>query len=351
MDEIKKFFWICSGSHVSTLENCESEAGKYAGIGATIFFTGLFAAVAAGYALYTVFDSVIWAMLFGVIWGLMIFNLDRYIVSGMRKEGSGFKQFFVALPRLILALLISIVIAKPLEMKIFEKEIAEELAVMHQETLAEQEDLIRQRYAGEQEAVSSQIARLEKQIQDKEAVRDELVRVAREEADGTGGSMRRNAGPIYQIKKTDADKAEAELRDIRNINEELITQQRTRLGQIESAIATDMARLSSDITDGPAARMEALSRLTRESDAIYWANVFIILLFLAVETAPIFVKLISHRGPYDHEIKVLEYPYHTRRLEEVARTTVATRERVEDLPEFDRSHVNERLNTLLKSGS
>jgi hypothetical protein len=281
----------------------------------------------------------------------MIFNLDRYIVSGMRKEGSGFKQFFVALPRLLLALLISIVIAKPLEMKIFEKEISEELAIMHQETLAEQEDLIRQRYAGEQAAVSSQISQLEQQILNKTAIRDELVRIAREEADGTGGSMQRNAGPIYQIKKADADKAEQELRELRQSNEVLITQQRARMVQIDAAIATDMARLNSEITDGPAARMEALSRLTEESDAIYMANIFIILLFLAVETAPIFVKLISHRGPYDHEIKVLEYPYHIRRVEEVARKTVDTRERVADLPEFDRSHVNERLNTMLKSGS
>ena len=76
MEELKNFFWMCSGAHRETLEGCRSESGKYAGIGATIFFTGLFAAIAGGYALYTVFDNVIWAMLFGIVWGLMIFNLD-----------------------------------------------------------------------------------------------------------------------------------------------------------------------------------------------------------------------------------------------------------------------------------
>lgn len=349
MEEIKNFFWMCSGAHRETLENCGSESGKYAGIGATIFFTGLFAAIAAGYALYTVFDNVIWALLFALVWGLMIFNLDRYIVSGMRKEGSGFKQFFVALPRLLLALLISIVIAKPLEMKIFEKEIGEELAIMHQESLAEQEALIRDRYAGEQQALQSQISGLEGQINAMSTKRDELARIAREEADGTGGTLQRNAGPIYQIKKADADRAEQELNELRSTNEGLIDGLRDRQVAIDAAITADMQKLSEEITDGPAARMEALSRLTEESSAIYWANVFIILLFLAVETAPIFVKLISHRGPYDHEIKVLEYPYETRRLEQVARNTVATRDDVKDLPEFDRSHVNEKLNRMLKS--
>jgi hypothetical protein len=35
----------------------------------------------------------------------------------------------------------------------------------------------------------------------KTAKRDELDRIAQEEADGTGGTRKRNAGPIYKIKK------------------------------------------------------------------------------------------------------------------------------------------------------
>ena len=123
MEKLKQFFWVCSGVHIPLLKKSEVESSKYAGIGATIFFTGIFAAVAASYALYTVFDNGWIATAFGMVWGLMIFNLDRYIVSSMRKEGNTLREFKTALPRIILAVLISIVIAKPLEMKIFEKEI------------------------------------------------------------------------------------------------------------------------------------------------------------------------------------------------------------------------------------
>ena len=123
MDKLKYFFWLCSGANRPLLEKCPTEGSKYVGIGATIFFTGIFAALAAAYALYTVFENYLIAGLFGLIWGLMIFNLDRYIVSSMRKEGNSRKEFYTALPRIILAVLISLVIAKPLEMKIFEKEI------------------------------------------------------------------------------------------------------------------------------------------------------------------------------------------------------------------------------------
>lgn len=36
------------------------------------------------------------------------------------------------------------------------------------------------------------------------------------------------------------------------------------------------------------------------------ANIFIMLLFIAIETAPIFVKLISNRGPYDELLELHE---------------------------------------------
>src|SRR6187549_34343 len=124
MKKITNFFLICSGVDSSLLKKCPSETSKYAGMGATIFFTGVFAALAAGYALYTVFDNVAIASVFGLLWGLMIFNLDRYIVSSMRKEGNFNRELLTASPRIVLAIIISIVIAKPLELKIFEKEIA-----------------------------------------------------------------------------------------------------------------------------------------------------------------------------------------------------------------------------------
>ena len=60
---------------------------------------------------------------FGIVWGLLIFNLDRFIVSTIRKRDCFSSEFFQATPRIILAIIIAIVISKPLQIKIFEKEI------------------------------------------------------------------------------------------------------------------------------------------------------------------------------------------------------------------------------------
>ena len=188
MKKITSFFLICSGADSSLLQKTPTDTSKYAGMGATIFFTGLFAALAAGYALYTVFDNVWIASLSGLFWGLMIFNLDRYIVSSMRKEGKFSKELWMAVPRIILAIIISIVIAKPLEMKIFEKEIAPELIVMEQEAYGRQESQLKARYLPTQDSLKQERTSLRAVISEKARKRDELVRIAQEEADGTGGS-------------------------------------------------------------------------------------------------------------------------------------------------------------------
>ena len=121
---LKQFFILCSGADKNLLEGCsEGEQTKYVGIGATVFFTAVMAFIASAYALFTVFDSVYPAMLFGLVWSLLIFNLDRFIVSTIRKRDSFGSEFLQATPRIILAIIIAIVISKPLEIKIFEKEI------------------------------------------------------------------------------------------------------------------------------------------------------------------------------------------------------------------------------------
>lgn len=319
MEKIKHFFWVCSGVHIPLLKKCEVESSKYAGIGATIFFTGVFAAIAASYALYTVFDNVWIATAAGVVWGLMIFNLDRYIVSSMRKEGNMQREFRTAVPRIVLAVLISIVIAKPLEMKIFEKEIQSELVMMEQQTYTSQENEIKLRFQTDQERLKREIGELKNEIAVKAARRDELNRIAQEEADGTGGSKKRNAGPIYQLKKADANQADTELQALVKTNDLLVNDKLRALADQGSLIQSEISGLAKQKLDGPASRMEALSRLTTKSDAIWWANWFILLLFIAVETAPVFVKLISSRGPYDQLLKIEEHGFEAKRIGETAR--------------------------------
>ena len=115
---------LCSGVDSDIINGCSNgEQNKYAGIGATVFFTAVMAFIASAFALFTVFDNAIIAIAFGLVWGLLIFNLDRFIVSTIKKRDSFLDEFIQATPRIALAIIIAIVISKPLEIKIFEKEI------------------------------------------------------------------------------------------------------------------------------------------------------------------------------------------------------------------------------------
>lgn len=317
MKRIQHFFWICSGSSIEILKRCPSDANKYVGIGATIFFTGLLAAISAAYALNTVFDNLAVSIIFGLVWGAMIFNLDRYIVSSMKKNKSRWKEFLMAVPRLVLAILIAIVISKPLELKVFESEIDAELILMEQKIFKEQEDLVANRFDSTKILLNQQINTLKQEVAEKSRQRDELIIIAQQEADGTGGSMRRNLGPIYRAKKADADKASQELQELSVKNQALIDQYYSELARTDSLVAMEINAMGRQRLSGMAARIDALNNLTKKSDAIYWANLFIILLFIAIETAPIFVKLISDRGPYDDKLESHEHVYHVHNREKI----------------------------------
>jgi TM2 domain-containing membrane protein YozV len=349
MQQLTFFFWLCAGADIATLKKCPTEKSKYVGIGATVFFTGLFAALAGGYAMYTVFDNIWIAAVCGLLWGLLIFNLDRFIVSSMRKEGKFSRELLMATPRILLAILISVVIAKPLELKIFEKEINAELIIMDQQQRARQENEVRQRFRFTQDSLKSEITLLKKEIETKTVLRDDLLRIAREEADGTGGSRKKNLGPIYKIKKANADDAEKELLQLKSSHQNRISFLERKLHHNDSTLIAEIAAIEHARVNGPAARIEAMSRLTQQHAAMWWAEWFIIFLFIALETAPVFVKLISPKGPYDNVLKVEEYRFASSETEELAKINAEIKARNTGISPLEAEYITDRLDTALKN--
>ena len=207
MNRIASFFIFCSGAVNSVLKRCPTDYNKYQGIGATILFTGIFSALSAGYALYTVFESYVASTVFAILWGMMIFNLDRYIVSGMRKKSNFLKEFAMAAPRIVLAVFIGIVIATPLELKLFESEINAELGMMQQETYKQQDDLLKKRYEVDTKVINDDIALLRGTLSKFDQERTARLSEALSEADGTGGSKIRAMRAIYKAKAKAADQA------------------------------------------------------------------------------------------------------------------------------------------------
>ncbi|WP_459212466.1 DUF4407 domain-containing protein [Aquimarina rhabdastrellae] len=300
---LKRFFILCSGADKELIaQSSNGEQNKYAGIGGTIFFTAMMATIAASYALYTVFDNYYTAIFFGLIWGLLIFNLDRFIVATIKKKDQRYKEVLQALPRLVLAVIIAIVISKPLELKIFEKEIDRVLLEEKNDyTLANKEQIATQ-YSPELTTIDSGISNLKKEIQEKETEVNALYLTYIAEAEGTSGTKKLGKGPVYKEKREKHDAAQAELMALKKINTEkiaLLEKEKLALTErFEEQLSTSQPII--DNFDGLMARINALDKLP------WLPSFFIFLLFLAIETAPILSKLMSPKGEYDYRLETQE---------------------------------------------
>ncbi|UKM65968.1 DUF4407 domain-containing protein [Flavobacteriaceae bacterium GSB9] len=300
---LNRFFIICSGADTDILKNCTvGEQNKYAGIGATVFFTALMAFIASSYALYTVFNNLYTSVFFGFIWGLLIFNLDRYIVSTIKKTGNIVNELAQATPRLILATIIAMVISKPLELKIFEKEINQVLLEQKNNLALANKTQIAKQFNPEIEALKKEVNSLQQQIKIKEAEVNNLYDIYIAEAEGTAGTKLLGKGPVYKEKREKHDAALAELNRLKAENGSKIMAIESQITQIKAHYNTKVSDTQPIINnfDGLMARVDALGELS------WFPSLFIFLLFLAVETTPVFAKLLSPKGTYDYKLEDIE---------------------------------------------
>lgn len=298
----REFFWICSGANRDILRQCPTEYSKYFGIGGTIFFTAIMAMLSGGYAFFTIFQNQVIAVLFGIIWGLLIFNLDRFIVNTMYSDGKytiSLGELAAGTPRLIIALFLGIVISTPLEMKIFEdridsqivKDNAKRTADTRAVASADYEKL--QKLHEEQTALFNERKKLENNLQKAE---EELI----VEVEGKANSGKIGKGPIYEQKMEYRDACQRAL-DTWNSNNE------SRLQRIAEDIKNNSAKVESfegDIKNGLeengfCVRYEAFSNVKKEVPAARIVSVFIMIMFIIIEIAPTFFKMMIAAGPYD----------------------------------------------------
>jgi hypothetical protein len=293
---LKQFFIICSGADASILKQCsEGEQNKFAGIGATVFFTALMACIAASYALYTVFDNYYTAVGFGIVWGLLIFNLDRYIVSTIKKRNNIVDELLQATPRILLAVIIAVVISKPLELKIFQKEIDQVLLEQKNDLTLANKNQIAAQYTPQIATLKQDIGAINDTVAAKQQEVDALYAVYISEAEGTAGTKLLGKGPVYKEKREKHDAALAELNVLKQNSQDKITALEAEISNLEALQKESEANSQPiiDNFDGLMARVNALGQLP------WLPSFFIFLLFLAIETSPIFAKLLSPRGEYD----------------------------------------------------
>jgi hypothetical protein len=305
---VKEFLLFCSGANREVLKECPTEETKYVGIGATILLTAVLATLSGGYALHTVFGSLVAAVPFGVLWGMVIFNLDRVIVSGMRKQAHVLVDLLYAVPRLVLAVLLAIVISRPLELRLFEAELEEQWQRTQLATRVQDQSTIESGSHARLAELTAENRRLEEESQARyrafKAAEEAWIR----EKEGTAGTGIPGAGPVFAEKQRVMELAAGELERTRAQNEPRIGGNREEIARIQRERETLLAETDRTRSgaNGFLARMRAFGELQAADPTVRWASLFITLLFISLETAPVLVKLLSTMSPYRPYDELLE---------------------------------------------
>ena len=381
---LNEFLWICAGVNRKILRQCPTDYAKYAGIGGTILFTALMAMLSGGYAMSTIFTDenkepiIPVAILFGVFWGLLIFNLDRFIVNTMYSDGKhtiSKDEFIAGLPRIIIAIFLGVVISMPLELKIFEDEIKikieenikerikeyqasdnQEIAVLQTriDTLriqikqiqespndiytdniltgnAELNQLLKERqekrveYDKERQIIQDLSTRrhnLRKPTTiDNQSIHDEYNQKYRELTYNIYIHAKKRDGINRQISELNSQ-ISLQDNDLKKILDKAVAEKEKQIASLEKEIEIlneDIKRIKIRINEdgygklikqeygGFQAKMNAFSDMKEENSSTYISSLFIMLLFIIIETSPTFFKMMIASGPYDDLLRAEMY--------------------------------------------
>jgi hypothetical protein len=324
-----KFLWWCAGADRQILLQCPmADRVKYAGIGGIVFCTGLLAAFSGGYAFYTIFSpkgdavnqdptdipSVIGSALFAIIWGLIILNMDRFIVSSTGK-GDGTdaitgKEFVQALPRIIIAVILGFAISSPLEVRILKTEINAELQNKQDDYLMSLNLKTDSITNLQMKNKKNDLAKVENEIksieQNFEKQRIEILdgrKRLEDEIAGRIGSGKSGEGPAAKAQKENLNKQEIELQDKKKAKEPEIIALKERYSRINSEVdLLDKGRdekykknqLIAHQLDG---LMERIHISHDIGGVVPW---LIFLVLLSIEAGPIFFKMMMNKGVYEY---------------------------------------------------
>lgn len=296
------FLWWCAGAYQHLLRKFPSEYSKYSGLGGVILATFVLASLSSGYAIHSVFGNWLWTFSFALIWGLIIFNFDRFLVSTMRKYGiTRRKQIWMAVPRLGLALLIGLTIARPLELKIFEKEINVKMIENLHQKVQRNDSLLNLENESLVQVATNERQRLTERKQAIEDTLHSLQTAYVQEADGTGGSMQRGIDNLTRLKQDAYQKAQLRTGPEMQILDQAIRTQDSILNTARSGLEEKrkVYEAGAKANMGFLERNKALSDLADQETSVWWTTLLISLLIILIEIGPVLSKLIMPVGPYD----------------------------------------------------
>lgn len=305
--KVMRFFWKAAGGDRYLLERATySDQIKYMCLGGIIVATGAMAGLAGGYAFYTIFSprtsaiddttslsTVFLSLVFGIIWGLIIFNIDRFIVTSTGKGDGTEKitkdELIGAIPRILMGTIIALTISKPVEIRMFKTEIDIKLREKQIEQKQVYINKIDSTFKKDIQKKENEISKFTDRITSLEKICDTLkTRIDYQTANG--GCKEKCSEYKQQLSNN-----QNEIKAIQDRDE--YKQLKKELKDLESdrALKIGESDKAANSLDG------LLERIKISHEVAGWTiTIFIMLLFLAIELTPIFFKLMLSKTTYDY---------------------------------------------------
>ncbi len=310
---IMRSLWKAAGSDGYILKRSTySDQVKYACLGGIVVATGFMAAVAGGYAIYTIFEpkgsaldggthtqTAIMASVFGIIWGLIIFNIDRFIVAATGKgdgtEAITWGEFVNSVPRIIMGLVIAITISKPMEIRMFKSEIDAELHQAQLEKRKEYEKTTKANYDGRFELIEKDLTKIENE---RNKVVERLKLAEKEYTDQLQGRAGAGAGdgPLSRALRLQMEKVERDLNGYDKSHQGELERLNKEKLKLTEELDKELAK-NEEVANGLDGLLERIKLAHKIAGA--WITFFITLLFVVIELTPIFFKMMLIKSPYD----------------------------------------------------
>jgi hypothetical protein len=241
-----------AGAQPDVLAKAHTERVKQAAMGGVLLTTAGMAGVSAAFALATAVRApLIAAAVAGLLWAVVIFNLDRMLVVSMTRHGGWWRNVATVLPRVALAVVIGAVISVPLVLQIFQPEIDAELKRLHVENnIAAKAELERQfaeipdlqKRVDQQQAVASgnaqaavdadaDVLAAQKQVDSAQTAYNTAADAAQCELVGSCGTGQPGVGEAYRQAKQRAEQARTALDDAKDRLDAVTADARTRILQ------------------------------------------------------------------------------------------------------------------------
>jgi hypothetical protein len=254
------------------------------GIGMIVLLTGTMAVFSGGYAFYTIFRDPWLALFFGLFWGVIIFFIDWYLVSSLKKENKFGRELLTATPRLILALFLAFVISRPLELKLFESEINTQLASINQLKANDFKENVNQSFA-EIKELEEQNKTYQQKLDQLLQKRNELFNLVIEEAEGRSPVQKAGKGSVYREKKAAYDLMAADYNEESARLIPLISANNRRINELKALrdVAIESGKKVVKQTDGFLARIEAYNALGQSNSIIRFTSLFILALLYVLK--------------------------------------------------------------------